>query len=92
MSDAVDTLSDIGFRSLPIRQEMQETLYQTGVGGVSLLDSGCRRNSIRPKLQESLYQTSDAGLIPLIESLLHHLLSDSLLHPLSDRDTPATDV
>ena len=92
MSDAGDTLSDMGCRSLPIGHEVQETLYQRGVAGVSLSDSVCRRHSIRQQLQESLYQTSDAGLIPLIESLLHLLSDRESLHPLSASDTPATDV
>ena len=33
---AEDTFSDIGCKSLSIRQRMQETLYQTADAGVSL--------------------------------------------------------
>ena len=38
-ADAGDTLSDIGCRSLSIRQRMQETLYETADAEVSLSDS-----------------------------------------------------
>ena len=82
MSDAGDTLSDIRCRSLPIGQEMQETLYQRGAAG----------DSPKQQLQDSFYQTSDAGLIRLIESVLHLLSDRESLHPLSERNTPATDV
>ena len=51
-ADAGDTLSDSGFRSLSIRQRMQETLYQTADAEVS----------IRQRMQETLYQTADAGV------------------------------
>ena len=71
---------------------MQETLYQTLDAEVSLLDMSSRRRSFREGLQESLYQTSDAGLIRLLESLLHLLSDRESLHPLSASDTPATDV
>ena len=49
----------------------------------SLSDSGCRRLSIRQRMQECLHQTADAG----------DSLSDGRdLHPMSDRETPATAV
>ena len=48
----------------PIRQRMQETLYQTADAGDTLSDSGCRSLSIRQRMQVSLYQTADAGDSP----------------------------
>ena len=60
--DAGDSLSDIGYRSLSIRQQMQETLYQTADAGDTLSYSGCRSLSIRQRMQETLYQTADAGV------------------------------
>ena len=88
-ADAGVSLSDIGCWSLSIRQRMQETLYQTADAEDSLSDSGCRRHSIssgcrrlsiRQRMQETLYQTADACLI------------ESLLHPLTDGETPASAV
>ena len=35
-------------------QRMQETLYQTGDAGDTLLDRGCRRHSMRQRMQETL--------------------------------------
>ena len=43
-----------------IRQQMQESLYQTADAGDTLSDSGCRSLSIRQRMQETLYQTADA--------------------------------
>ena len=60
--DAGDTLSDSGCRRNSIRQQMQETLYQTADTEVSLSDSGGRSLSIRQRMQKSLYQTADAGV------------------------------
>ena len=69
-----------------MRQLMQKSLYQTVDAGDTLSDSGCRRHSIRQPMQKSLFQTFDAG----------YFLSDngcrSLLHPLSDRVSPASAV
>ena len=47
IADVGNTLSDIGCRSLSIRQRMQETITQTADAEVSLSDSGCRSLSIR---------------------------------------------
>ena len=66
---------------------MQETLYHTADAGVSLSDSGCRRLSIRYRMQESLYQTADVGDTPPERCLI-----ESLLHPLSEGETPASTV
>ena len=44
-----------------MRQEMQETLYQTADAGDTLSDSGCRRHSMRQEMQETLHGTADAG-------------------------------
>ena len=107
-ADAGDNLSDSGWKSLSMRQRMQECPYQTADAGDSLSDSGwrklyqtagagdtlsdsgcrylsnrkCRSLSIRQRMQETLYQTGDAGVC----------LIERLLHPLSDRDTPASAV
>ena len=70
------TLSDSGCRRL----------YQTADAGVSPSDSGWRRLSIRQRMQETLYKTADAG-VSLSDSLI-----ESLLHPLSDGETPASAV
>ena len=43
---------------------MQETLYQTGDAGVSLLDRKCMILSIRQRMQDTLYQTAEAGVSP----------------------------
>ena len=64
---------------------------QTANAEVSLSDSGCRRHSIRQGMQKSLYQTPmqrDTLIHCVIECLLH--LQESLLHPLSDRVSPAS--
>ena len=82
-ADAGDTLSDSGYRSLSIRQRMQETLYQTVDAGVSLSDSRRRRHSIRQRMQETLCQTAEAFYQTAVERLLH---------PLSDRVSPASAV
>ena len=58
-ADAGDTLSDSGYRSLPIRQRMQETVYQrtnagvyqTADAGNTLSDSGYRSLSIKQQMQ-----------------------------------------
>ena len=84
-ADAGDTLSDSGCMSLSIRKRMLETLNQTSVAGVSLSDSGCRRLSIRQRMQDTLYQTAGAG--DSVQSLI-----ETLLHPLSDRESPASTV
>ena len=44
----------------PIRQRMQESLYQTADAEVSLSDIRCRMLSIRQRMQEYLYHTADA--------------------------------
>ena len=59
---------------------MQETLNQTADAGVSLSDSECRILSIRQRMQESLHRTADAG-----DTLLD-------MHPLSDKESPASAV
>ena len=69
-SNAGDTLSDSGCRSLPIRQRMEETfyqtadarVYQTADAGDTLSDIGCRSLSIRQQMQKSLFQTADVGV------------------------------
>ena len=52
--DAGVSLSDSGCKSLPIRQRMQESLYQTAHAG----------DTIRQWMQKSLYHTADAGDTP----------------------------
>ena len=68
-TDAGDTLSDSGCRSLSIRlgckwhsisQRMQESLYQTADAGDTLSASVCRSLPIRQRMQETFYQTVDA--------------------------------
>ena len=44
-----------------MRQQMQESLYQTADAGVSLPVSGCEKRSFRQRMQEFLYQAVDAG-------------------------------
>ena len=56
-----DNLSDIGYKSISIRQWMLEYPHQTADAGVFPSDSGCRRLSIRQRMQEFLHQTADAG-------------------------------
>ena len=79
-----------------IRQWMQETLYQTADAEVSLSHSGCRGLSIRHQMQETLYQMQPLSdrlslcIRCLIERLLQPLFDRKLLHPLSDRVSPAS--
>ena len=40
-----------------MRQEMQETLYETASAGDTLWDSRCRRHSMGQQIQETNYQT-----------------------------------
>ena len=90
--DAEVSLSDNGCRRHSIRQRMQETLYQTAGTEVSLSDSGGRSLSIRQRMQKSLYQTADAGVFLSDrerDSCIRWLI-ECLLHPLSDRETPAS--
>ena len=55
--DAGDTLSDSGCMSLPIRQQMQETLFQTEDAGVyQTVDVGAYQTA-----DVGAYQTADAG-------------------------------
>ena len=75
---------------------MQETFHQTADAGDSLSDSGCRSFSIRQRMQEFLYQTPDAG-DSLSDSGCRRLsfrqpMQESLLHPLSDTESPASTV
>ena len=49
-ADAGDNLSDSGYRSLSIRQRMQETHYQTADAEDTLSASGCRSPSIRQQM------------------------------------------
>ena len=81
---------------------MRETLIQTADAGVSLSDIRCRSLSIRQRMQETLNQTADAG-DSLSDSGCRRLsvrqrmsdresLIESLLHPLSDRESPASTV
>ena len=54
-----------------------DTLSDSGCR--SLSDNGCRRYSIRQRMQETLYQTADTE-------------EERLLHPQSDRVSPASAV
>ena len=45
-----------------MRQQMQESLYETADAGATLSDRKCRRHSIRQQVQDSVYKTADAGL------------------------------
>ena len=54
-----------------------------------MLDRGCRSHSIRQRMQETLYQTADAGVS---QSDSIRCLIECLLHPLSDRESPASCV
>ena len=57
-TDAGDSPSDSGCRSLSIRQWMQETLIQTAdAGDYQTAGAG---DSIRQWMQETLYQTAGA--------------------------------
>ena len=44
-----------------MRQQMQETLYETADAGDTPWDSGCRRHSIRQRMHDTLYETGDTG-------------------------------
>ena len=80
---------------------MQVTLYQTVDAEVSLSDSGYRCLSFKQRMQEYLHQTADTGVSPSdsgCRSLSMDRVScirgliESLLHPLSDRESPASAV
>ena len=58
IADARVSLSDSGCRRHSIKQEMQESLYQTSDARHSLSDSVCNSLSIR---KPEVYQTADAG-------------------------------
>ena len=88
-ADAGDSLSDSGCRRLSIGQRMQETLYlqrmqaslhQTADSGDSLSNSGCMSNRVSPA---SAVRWRDSCIRCLIESILH---------PLFERETPASAV
>ena len=83
-TDAGVILSDSGYRKHSIRHRMQKSLYQTSDAGVSQSDSGCR-------MQETLYQTADAE-VSLSDTVAGDTLIEILLHPLFDRETPASAV
>ena len=71
-----DSLSDNRFRTLTIKQKMQdsirqgkqESFYETANAGVSLSDSGCRSLSIRQRMQEIPYQKGAAGVFFLYQT------------------------
>ena len=92
-ADAEVSLSDSGCRKHSIRQRMQRSLYQTADAG----------DTLSVKMQESLYQTADAGDTlsnagagdtlsasgcRMLETL-YQTSVERLLHPLSDRVSPA---
>ena len=88
-SRCMNSLSDSGCRRHSVRQRMQETVYQTADAGDSLSDSGCRSISFRQRMQETLYKTADAGAL---YQTANNCLIERLLHPLSDRESPASAV
>ena len=83
-ADAGDSLSDSGCRSLLIRQRMQESLYQRADAGETLSDSGCTLSD-----RETPHK-SDRDRQRMQESLYIRCLIESLLHLLSDRESPAS--
>ena len=74
--DAGVSISESGCRSLYIRQQMQECLYQTAGAIDSISDSGCRRLYIRQRMQESLYQTANARDI-IRQDARYHIRQDA---------------
>ena len=71
---------------------MQEYLHQTADAGDTLSESGCRSHSIRKRMQESLYQTADAGDTLSDSGCMKLSDGESLPHPLSDGESPASAV
>ena len=94
-------------RSISIRQRMQETLYQTADPEDSIRQR-MQETLNHQRMQASLHQTANAGdslsdrgcmsnrvspasAVRWRDSCIHCLI-ESILHPLSERETPASAV